>query len=118
VPIHDDNFGSIERLVEFGLGVAVARQMVDSMNLALRNASMPGYHSPVSMPNRSCWVILGGKQAGPFDEAELSRLIVEGRLTKDSYVWKPGMPQWQTAENTPEVLRLVALAPPPFNAPE
>lgn len=39
---------------------------------------------------------------------------MDGRLAKDSYVWKPGMPQWQIAKNTPEVLRLVALAPPPF----
>lgn len=111
----DDNFHSIDRLVEFGLGVAVAQQMVNSMNTAIQQSSMPGAAGPgMAGAARSFWVMLDEGQAGPFDEAELSRLIASNRLRKDSHVWRPGMPAWRTVESTPEVLRLVALVPPPF----
>ena len=120
----DDNFYSIERLVEFGLGLGVAQQMVQSMNHALRNTYLPGTMNPmnamnamdaVARPARVFFVILDGKQAGPFAEDELMRLIAQGAVSKASYVWKPGMPDWAVCENVPEVLRLVALCPPPFH---
>jgi hypothetical protein len=59
--------------------------------------------------------MLDGKQAGPFSENELSRLITEGKVKKDTYVWCPGMAKWELVENVADVLRLVALTPPPFN---
>ena len=40
--------------------------------------------------------------------------INQKKITKQSYLWKPGMSGWQTAENIPEVLKLVALCPPPL----
>lgn len=113
--MNDDNFYSINRLVEFGLGLAVAQQMVGSMNNAMRNTFIPGPHNaPASVPIKVYYVMLEGKQAGPFDEPELSRIIADGKVTKDTYVWKPGMAKWETAENVADVLRLVALSPPPF----
>ena len=113
--MNDDNFYSINRLVEFGLGLAVAQQMVGSMNNAMRNTFIPGpQNAPVSVPIKIYYVMLEGKQAGPFDESELSRIIANGKVTKDTYVWKPGMAKWEMAENVSDVLRLVALSPPPF----
>lgn len=114
--MNDDNYFSINRLLEFGLGMAVARQMADSMNESLRRTHMPGLQdAPLAGPARTYHLILDGKQAGPFSERELSRLISEGKVNKDSYVWYPGMPNWATVENVADVLRLVALAPPPFH---
>lgn len=116
--MNTDNFFSIDRLVEFGLGIGVAQQMVKSMNHALQNAHIPGAMNPMggaTRPPSSFFVILDDKQAGPFSEDELSRLIAQGTVTKETYVWKGGMPRWERCENVPEVLRLVALCPPPFN---
>ncbi|MRW91490.1 DUF4339 domain-containing protein [Duganella sp. FT80W] len=111
----DDNFYSVQRLVEFGMGVAIARQMSESMQEALRQTHIPGSHTaPLSALARLYHVLLDGKPAGPFSERELLQLIVAGKLTKQSHVWKPGMAQWQLAEQVADVLRLVALAPPPF----
>ena len=45
---------------------------------------------------------------------ELSRLIAEKKIVKETYIWKPGMSQWKLAENINEVLRLVAITPPPI----
>ena len=117
--MNNDNYFSIDRLVEFGLGMAVAQQMVKSMNHALANTVIPGAMNPMGaqrFPN-TYFVIIDGKQAGPFSAAELSRLIAEGKVGKTSYVWTPGMSKWDQAENVAEVLKIVALTPPPF-APE
>ena len=115
--MNNDNFFSIERLVEFGLGVGIAQQMVQSMNHALQNTYIPGAMNPVqgSLRNPAIFfVILDGKQAGPFTEAEMTRLLAEGTVTRETYVWRAGMANWAFCENVPEVLRLVALCPPPF----
>lgn len=45
---------------------------------------------------------------------ELSRLIAEKKIVKETYIWKPGMSQWKLAENITELLRLVAITPPPI----
>ncbi len=116
--MNNDNYFSIDRLVEFGLGMAVAQQMVNSMNHALTNTAIPGaMQGPGAgrVVSSSFFAVLDGKQAGPFSEEEMSRLIASGRVTRTSHVWKPGMAKWDLAENVAEVLKLVALCPPPFH---
>lgn len=114
--MNNDNFYSIDKLVEFGLGIGIAQQMVNSMNHALKNTYVPGPNNPMGQApmSRSFHAVLDGKPAGPFSEQEMARLIGEGKITKDTYVWRPGSPKWEMAENVPEVLRLVALTPPPY----
>ena len=60
------------------------------------------------------YAMIEGKQAGPFSEQELARLIAEKKVLKETYIWMPSLPSWKMAEQVPEVLKLVALAPPPF----
>ena len=114
----ESSFYSIDRLVEFGLTLGVATQMASSMNASLQAMQIPGARNPMQ-PNALTedqplfYAVLDGKSVGPLAISELSRLIAEKRVTKETYVWKPGMPDWQLAENVPEVLKLVALTPPP-----
>ena len=114
----EGSFYSIDRLVEFGLTLGVATQMASSMNASLQAMQIPGARNPMQ-PNALTedqplfYAVLDGKSVGPLAISELSRLIAEKRVTKETYVWKPGMPDWQLAENVPEVLKLVALTPPP-----
>lgn len=113
----EGSFYSIDRLVEFGLTLGVATQMANSMNESLRAMQVPGARNPMQ-PNALAedqplfYVVLDDKPAGPLLPSELSRLISERRVTRETYVWKPGMPDWQLAEDVPEVLKLVALVPP------
>ena len=114
----ESSFYSIDRLVEFGLTLGVATQMANSMNAGLQAMQIPGARNPMQ-PNAPAedqppfYAVLDDKPVGPLATSELSRLIAEGRVTKETYVWKPGMANWQLAENVPDVLRLVALTPPP-----
>lgn len=113
--MNDDSFFSINRLVEFGMGMAVAQQMVNTMNNAMMSMQVPGVMNPIqSVLPQFYYVIIDGNQAGPFSEQELSRLIAEKKIVKDTYIWKPGLSNWVVAEKLPEILKLVALSPPPF----
>jgi len=113
---NDSSFFSMDRLVEFGMGMAVAQQMVGTMNHTMQNMRVPGAGNPVlpsQRPELAYYVMLDGKQAGPFSECEVVRLINDKKVSKETYVWHAGLREWQIAENVPTVLRLVALAPPP-----
>lgn len=111
----EESFFSINRLVEFGMGIAVAQQMVNTLNSAMVNMHVPGSMNPMqSMVPQFYFAILEGNQVGPFSEQELSRLILDKKIVKETYIWKPGLSKWEIAVKLPEILKLVALAPPPF----
>ncbi len=113
--MNDDSFYSINRLVEFGMSLAVAQQMVQTMNNAITNMHVPGAMNSMQAPTQQFYyAMIEGKQVGPFSEQELSRLIAEKKIVKETYIWKPGLSKWEIVEKLPEVLKLVALAPPPF----
>lgn len=113
----NNSFFSIDKLLEFGMGIAVANQMVAAMNQAMQGMNVPGVPnvSAPTMPAQMYYAILEDMQAGPFSEEELTRLIACKKINKDTYIWKPGMKDWVKVEALPDVLRLVALAPPSFN---
>lgn len=108
-------FYSMDKLVEFGMGMAIANQMASSMNQTLNQMQIPGAGRTMPHNNENIYyAVIDGSQAGPYSLTELSRLIGEKRIVKETYIWKPGMEKWEMAENISEVLRLVALTPPPI----
>ena len=114
--IDDNNFFATDRLVEFGMSIVVAQQMVKTMNEAMANMQVPGAMAPSQKTTyQSYYVMIGDKQARPFSEQELTRLIAEKKVFKESYVWRPGLTRWEMAETLPDVLKLVALTPPQFH---
>lgn len=124
----DKYFFSVDRLVEFGMSMAIAQQMVQTMNQTMQNMYIPGTMNPMQQPLQPAsmpqplpqifYAIIGSNTVGPLSEAEVIKLIASKQITKDTYVWKPGMSEWQTVEHTPDVLKLVLLAPPAFNQPK
>ena len=112
----------MDRLIEFGMGLAVSQQMVQMMNQTMQNMYIPGAMSPMqnqqnntqTLPN-IIYAVIDGNSVGPLSESEVIKLISNKQITKDTFVWKPGMTDWQKVESTPEVLKLVLLAPPTFN---
>lgn len=112
----DHSAFSAEQLVQFGLGIYIAREIAQAMNSAISNAVGPGHHSSSAgqQVSTSYHVLLDEKASGPFSEPELMRLIKAQHLTKDTFVWRPGLKDWGRAGDMPDILRLVALCPPPF----
>lgn len=115
--MNDQNFFSIDRLVEFGMSVAIAQQMVQSMNQSMRNMYVPGSIQSMPQPVPAIfYVVIDGQQTGPLNEAELTRLIMQKRVNKDTMAWMPGMTAWQPIEQVPAILKVIALTPPPLPA--
>ena len=111
----DNNFFSTDKLVEFGMSMTIANQMASSMNETLKQMDVPG--AGKVMPQKAetvYYAVIDGKQEGPYSITELSRLIADKKIVKETYIWKPGMKEWELAGNVDEVLRLVALTPPPI----
>lgn len=113
--MNNDSFFSLDRLLEFGLGVNIANQMIKTMNDSLQQMYVPGADRQIRQDSSIFYVIIDGQQAGPFSETELSRMAAANKISADTYVWKPGMASWAQASGVPEILKLVALAPPEFN---
>ena len=112
----NSSFFSIDRLIEFGLGMGIARQMVGMMNQSMQSMYVPG--SIQSMPTsiaQTYFVAINGQQVGPLNDTELSQLISQKKVTKDTLAWIPGMTGWKPIEQVPAILKLVALTPPPLN---
>ena len=111
----NSSFFSIDRLIEFGLGMGIARQMVGIMNQSMQSMYVPG--SIQSMPSsiaQTYFVAINGQQVGPLNDSELSQLISQKKITKDTLAWMPGMTGWKPIEQVPAILKLVALTPPPL----
>jgi membrane protease subunit (stomatin/prohibitin family) len=100
-----------------GMGFAMANQMGQAMSPGAANQA--GNASPAAAPpplpgQASFYVALDGKQAGPFDSASLARLASEGKVNRDSLVWKQGMANWTPAGQVAELGNLFGATPPPL----
>ncbi len=111
----NNNFFSIDRLVEFGVSIAIANQMAQAMNQYMQTMHVPGSSKNISQPLQQIfYVVINSTPVGPLDSCALSQLIFQKKITKDSLAWMPGMLGWQPIEKVPSILKLVALTPPPI----
>lgn len=83
--------------------------MMSSMGQQMQNAM----NMPPPMPNVQYMVSSNGQHYGPFVMQQLQQMAQSGQLTKDTYVWKQGMAQWELAGNVQELSSLFAPACPP-----
>lgn len=113
----NNDFFSLDRLLEFGLGMGMAQQMINMMNQTMKSMYIPG--SIQSMPQQPLasiyYVAIDGQQTGPLRESELMELIRDKKVSKDTLAWMPGMATWLPIEKVPAILKLIALTPPPLN---
>lgn len=65
-----------------------------------------------AIPQVQYMVGVNGQQAGPFDWNQLQLLVQQGQLTAQTFVWKPGMAQWEYAGNVQELAPLFRSAMP------
>ncbi len=107
-------FSSIDKLVEFGLGLGIAQQMVSSMNLAMQQVHVPG-QMPVNVHSnfeKEWYYAIGTLPVGPLSERELKQRLMNKEIDKNTLVWTMGMKVWQSVEQTPEVLTMIMQLPP------
>lgn len=113
--MNENSFYSIDRLVEFGLGMAMAQQMIKIMNESMQTMYVPGAPQNISLPQCApIYVAINGQASGPYNEADFTRLVSDNAITKDTLVWHAGMLGWKPLSEVPSVLKIIALIPPPL----
>ncbi len=110
----DNSFFSVDRLVEFGLGMAMAQQMVGMMNQTMQTMQMPGRLQRVQV-EPMFYVVLDNNPVGPLSDKDLAQLVLNHKVTKDTLSWMPGMTTWKPIEQVPAILKVIALTPSPIN---
>lgn len=114
--MNDDSYNSLERLMELGMSMAIAQQMMQTMNTALSQMQTPTFKNVnVQLPaSLACYALVNGIPQGPFNEHEMAGHIQSSRINKDTLIWINGMPGWMEAVKVPEVAKLFLLVPPPL----
>ena len=106
----DDNLLPIRRLIEFGLELGVAQQMITSMNNMMQNMCTPG--TEIHKIEKLWYVGINNTPIGPLTELDLTKMILSKEVDKHTLVWSYGMNEWRQIENVPEILRLIIKLPP------
>jgi len=94
------------------MGFAMAGQMANSM--ANQSGGGAAAAPPPVPTETSYYVAVNGAQTGPFPLSQLSQQAASGQLTKDSMVWKAGMPAWSAAGQVSELESVFGAVPPPL----
>ena len=74
-----------------------------------------GRSTPPPPPGMSQYMIYdNGQQTGPFTIPQWQQMVAEGKLTKQTYVWKSGMANWAFAGTVEELgMLFITNTPPP-----
>lgn len=109
-------FNPIGVMTGLAVGGAMGSQMANMMNATAQNMPTPGM-APPPLPVVAYFVSINGQNTGPFDLQQLQGMVASGQLTRNSYVWKQGMSNWDFAEKQPDLSALfaspVGMPPPP-----
>lgn len=90
-----------DKVVEFGMGMAVMQQVPQMMNAATTAANQP---APPPIPKATAYFLaIGGKQYGPFTVEQLRPFVPTSQITKETLVWCQGMSAWEPAASRPDI---------------
>ena len=98
------------------MGGAMGQQMAGMMQ-NMGQTMQQSMNTPPPMPQVTFHVSVNGAQAGPFNMQQLQQMAQTGQLTRQTYVWRQGMANWDFAGNVPELAGLFAPPPPPGATP-
>jgi len=93
------------------MGGAIGTQMTGMMNQMGQNMQQQ-QNTPPPPPQITYCISINGQTAGPFNWQQLQQMAQNGQLTKDTYVWREGMANWDFAKNREDIAALFGSAPP------
>ncbi len=106
------DFSTIDRLMEFGLGMGIAQQMINTMNHSFNNMPVAGVDSnvkPRALENVGYYAVIDNAQAGPFTADELQKAVDKRLITLDTLMWNSGMAGWRQAKYIPSVYKMILI---------
>lgn len=102
---------SVDNMVEMAMGLSMASLFSQAMNSAFDNSTWM-QNTPLNTPAKYLYAIINGKQEGPFSPGEILAFIQAGKITPETYMWKPGMPEWKFAKEITDIAPGIDLIPP------
>ncbi|MBQ0046757.1 MAG: DUF4339 domain-containing protein [Prevotellaceae bacterium] len=121
--MNEDFYGSIDKLVEFGLSGQLAQSMMATMNSVMANMNMPNYSviNQIAMENsvavkpvsqKRFYAAINEEIKGPLTADELQHLMATREVTEDTLVWYQGLPGWAQAGVLDELRIMLNNIPP------
>ena len=105
-----DNDSVFDKIFEFGMGMTMARQIPQMMEVAMPQKHPITNTPPAIKPDiANVYIANNNQQAGPFSEIEVKQLIANGVLKETTLAWMPNMPQWMPAGQIPTINKLFIL---------
>ena len=122
-----NNEGSAGQMMGAGMGLGMGFGVGGAFGAAMGNIAGAAMGAqPAAQPPQSAvppppppamavayHVLINNVQQGPFDMNALQQMMAQGTLTRETYVWKAGMAQWDKAGNCAELQSLFGSVPPP-----
>ena len=99
----DNKFSTLEGLMEFGMSMAIAQQMISTMNHCVNNMAIPGVALNKPVPPINYYTVINNQQIGPMSEDELKNRIAAGSITGQTLIWYSGLSGWTMAQNIPSI---------------
>ena len=94
------------------MGGAMGNQMAGMMNQMGQQVNQQ-QNTPPPPPIIQYNLSINGQIKGPYNWQQLIEMAQKGELTKSTFVWKPGMDNWENAENVDDFTALFKMTPPP-----
>ena len=111
---NESGFNPAAMMASMALGGAVGQNIAGTMN-GIMNNNVPNENNkktPPPIPTTKYYVADKGQQTGPFDKETLKKMVEEGKLKKESLVWKEGMSDWTRVDLIDELIDLFPNIPP------
>lgn len=89
-----------------GVGGAFGQQMGNITSVMQQQTTPPP-------PPTTVWHVLINNQQCQYETNSFAQYIQNGQITRETLVWKAGMPQWAKAGTCPELQELFTATPPP-----
>lgn len=106
-------------MMGMAMGGAMGGQMANMMNgmgqmqQQAMQPTQPQMAPPPMPPQVQYTLNINGQNAGPYNLQQLQQLVQSGQLTRNTFVWKQGMANWDIAGNVQELSSLFGAVPPP-----
>lgn len=100
--------------IGLGAGMTMANQMTQQMANQMHNNQNVQSPPPPIPGSTSYYVAVGGQQSGPFVKDGLMQLVEKKILTRETLVWRSGLPEWGPAGAQADLNDLWTSTPPPI----
>ena len=110
-------------MMGMAMGGAMGGQMANMMNgmgqmqqqaMQPQQPQQPQMAPPPMPPQVQYTLNINGQNYGPCTLQQMQQMVQQGQLTRQTYVWKQGMANWDMAGNVAELASLFGAVPPPM----